>query len=201
MAAGGGSACEASQGYLRVASRVARVRFRPAPGIFASSLVSSRRLCALPSKPPQSAATCASADSPLWPNGGWPRSCARQAASTRSGSQPSAAPSSLPIWAHSSEWVSLVRGKSAWPTSTTCVFAASLRSAELCSTLALSRWNGLRSWLRARLAGSAANRSVACPSYAASAGHLLSLPPVSSSATARPASSRATGTRNGEQET
>jgi hypothetical protein len=32
-------------------------------------------------------------------------------------------------------------------------------------------------------------------------GHRLSLPPVSSSATARPASSRATGTRNGEQET
>ncbi len=32
-------------------------------------------------------------------------------------------------------------------------------------------------------------------------GHLLSLPPTASSATARPASSRATGTRNGEQDT
>src|ERR1700729_143399 len=32
-------------------------------------------------------------------------------------------------------------------------------------------------------------------------GHLLSLPPVVSSTAARPASSRATGTRNGEQET
>src|SRR5690348_16973045 len=38
------------------------------------------------------------------------------------------------------------------------------------------------------------------PAFAAS-GHLLSLPPASSSATARPASSLATGTRNGEQET
>ena len=54
-------------------------------------------------------------------------------------------PSPLPICAHSSECVNLVRGKSAWPTSTTWVFAASLRSAELCSTRALSRWNGLRS--------------------------------------------------------
>src|SRR5258708_14816609 len=38
------------------------------------------------------------------------------------------------------------------------------------------------------------------PAFAAS-GHLLSLPPASSKATARPASSLATGTRNGEQET
>jgi len=35
----------------------------------------------------------------------------------------------------------------------------------------------------------------------APAAHLLSLPPVSASATARPASSLATGTRNGEQDT
>ena len=60
----------AGQGYLSVASRVARVRFSPAPGTFASSRVSSRRLCALPSKPPQPAANVASADSPLCPNGG-----------------------------------------------------------------------------------------------------------------------------------
>ena len=57
----------------------------------------------------------ASAISPLWPNGGWPRSWARHAASTRSGSQPSAAPSSRPICAHSRECVSRVRGKSACP--------------------------------------------------------------------------------------
>ena len=47
------AASEASHGYFRVASRVARVRFSPAPGIFASILVSRRRLCAFPSKPPQ----------------------------------------------------------------------------------------------------------------------------------------------------
>src|SRR5258705_8969441 len=101
-------ASPASHGYLRVASRVALVRFRPVPGTLASSLVSKRRLCAFPSNPPQPAATWASADSPLCPNGGCPRSWARQAASTRSGSQPSAAPTSLPICAHSSEAAGLV---------------------------------------------------------------------------------------------
>ena len=35
-----------------------------------------RRVCALPSKPPMSAAHALRAFSPLWPNGGWPRSCA-----------------------------------------------------------------------------------------------------------------------------
>ena len=65
-----------------------------------SSRVSSRSVCALPSKPPQSAANSFSACSPLWPKGGWPRSWERQAASTRSGSQPRAAPSSRPTWAH-----------------------------------------------------------------------------------------------------
>ena len=80
--------------------------------VFASSRVSSRNDCALPSKPPMSAAAWSSATSPLCPNGGWPRSCARQAVSTRSGSQPSAAPSSRPTCAHSSECVSRVRGKS-----------------------------------------------------------------------------------------
>ena len=59
------SPARAGQGYFSVASRVARVRFSPAPGTLASSRVSSRRLCALPSNPPQPAANSASADSPL----------------------------------------------------------------------------------------------------------------------------------------
>ena len=163
-------------GYLSVASRVARVRFSPAPGTLASSRVSSRRLCAFPSKPPHGAASSARAASPLWPNGGCPRSCARHAASTRSASQPSTAPSSRPICAHSSEWVSRVRGKSPASTATTCVLAASRRSAEVCSTRARSRSNGLRgnraraasaaaegsqAGAAARLGGSAAQRAVA----------------------------------------
>ena len=72
---------------------------------------------------------------------GDPRSCARQAVSTRSGSAPSAPASSRPICAHSREWVSRVRGKSLSPTPTTCVRAASRRSAAECMTRALSRTN------------------------------------------------------------
>ena len=160
----------ATQGYLSAASKVARVRFRPAPGTFGSRRVSRRSDWALPSKPPQasappSSARAARADSPLWPNGGWPRSCARPAASTRSGSQPSTAPRSRPICAHSSEWVSRVLGKSADPARSTCVFAASLRRAELCRTRARSRWNCVRS---ARLGGSATQRSVSCAVYVTS---------------------------------
>ena len=45
----------------------------------------------------------------------------------------------------------------AGPALTTCVFAASLRSAELCRTRARSRWNSVRP---ARLGGSATQRSV-----------------------------------------
>ncbi len=85
-------------------------------------------------------------------------SCARHAVSTRSGSQPIAAPIPRPICAHSSEWVSRVRGKSASPTATTWVFAASRRSAALCRTRARSRSNALRS---ARLGGSVTQRAVA----------------------------------------
>ena len=87
-------------------------------------------------------------------------SCARQAVSTRSGSHPITEPMPRPIWAHSSEWVSRVRGKSA-PTATTCVFAASRRSDALCRTRARSRSNALRP---ARLGGSATQRAVACAS-------------------------------------
>ena len=82
------------------------------PNVFASSRVSTRRVCALPSKPPHGCATSSSACSPLCPNGGCPRSWARQAVSTRSGSQPSGRPSSRPICATSREWVSRVRRKS-----------------------------------------------------------------------------------------
>ncbi|OEV18705.1 hypothetical protein AN219_27850, partial [Streptomyces nanshensis] len=75
---------------------------------------------------PAGAAISASTASPLCPNGGCPRSWARQAVSTRSGSQPSAAPSSRPTWAHSREWVSRVRGVAsqaglALPGATSCV--------------------------------------------------------------------------------
>src|SRR5205823_7988814 len=58
-----------NQGYLRVASRVARVRLRPAPSVLGSSLVSRRRVWALPSKPPMPAASSLRAASPLCPNG------------------------------------------------------------------------------------------------------------------------------------
>ncbi len=118
------------QGYLVAASRVARVRLRPTEpsGVnrLGSMRVSRRSDWALPSKPPQSWANSFSACSPLCPNGGWPRSWERQAASTRSGSQPRAAPSSRPTWAHSREWVRRVRGLAShtWlcsPGVTTCV--------------------------------------------------------------------------------
>ena len=120
---------------------------------------------------------------------------------------------------------------------TTCVFAASLRSAELCSTRARSRWNSVRP---GRLGGSAAQRSASPglyvtplvspttptfesgreqakpadrvkaraggrgraggpPPVAVGAGQRVSLPTLATAA--RPASRRATGTRNGEQDT
>ena len=58
---------------------------------------------------------------------------------------------SLPIRSSGSH--PAVRGKSLAPTSTTCVFAASLRSAELCRTRARSRWKRVRPM---RLGGPAA---------------------------------------------
>ena len=83
-----------------------------------------------------------------------PRRCARtaggrgRAPGRRSrpgrGRQPSALPSSRPIWAHSSEWVSRVRGKSLSPGTTTWVLAASRRSADECSTRARSRSYAVR---------------------------------------------------------
>ena len=147
-----GGASAADHGYLHVASSVARVRFSPAgspEGVtsLGSSRTSSRSVCALPSKPPIPRVSCASTVSPLWPKGGWPRSWDRHAASTTSGSQPSALPSSRPICATSSEWVRRLRTKSSVCGATTCVLAASRRSAELCSTRARSR----SKWLRWRL--------------------------------------------------
>ena len=82
-----------AQGYLQAASRLARVRLSPAdppsgPTTLASSRVSTRSVCALPSKPPHACAASSRASSPLCPNGGWPRSWASPAVSTTSGSQP-----------------------------------------------------------------------------------------------------------------
>lgn len=97
---------------------------------------------------------------------GWPRSWERQAASTRSGSQPRAAPSSRPTWAHSREWVRRVRGLASQteelPGVTTWVFPASLLSAAECRMRARSRWKAVRP---GRLSGSRAQRSVDCRSY------------------------------------
>ena len=90
--------------------------------------------------------------------------------------------------------MSLVRGKSAEPAVTTWVLAASRRSAALCRTRARSRSKSLRP---ARLGGSATQRAVALSSYLGI--YLLSEPPPASAA--RPASRRAIGTRNGEQDT
>ncbi len=65
-----GSGRSAVQGYLHVASRLARVRLSPngvpsAASTFGSSRVRMRRLCALPSNPPMSSAQSLSARSPL----------------------------------------------------------------------------------------------------------------------------------------
>ncbi len=96
----------------------------------------------------------------------------RQAASTRSGSQPRAAPSSRPTWAHSREWVSRVRGlaSQAWlrvPGVTTWVLPARRRSAAECSTRARSRWKAVRPGC---LSGSGSQRSVAAGSYPGMSG-------------------------------
>ena len=121
-------------GYLVAASRLARVRLSPAgrPSGWTrlgSRRVRMRRVCALPSKPPMSAATSSRAVSPLWPKGGCPRSCARQATSTTSARHPSAPPNSRPIWATSRLCVSRLRTKSSLPGPRTWVFADRRRSA------------------------------------------------------------------------
>ena len=137
-------------GYLLAASSAARVRLRPAlrPSARENVLASSRVRIAGSARCPRTRRCRArprrARASPVWPNGGWPRSWARQAVSTRSGSQPSALPSSRPIWAHSSEWVSRVRGKSLSAGTTTWVFAASRRNAAECSTRARSRSYAVR---------------------------------------------------------
>lgn len=161
------------QGYFVAASRAALVRLRPTltgspvssdtTNRLGSIRVSRRSDCAFPSKPPQSLAKSLRACSPLWPKGGWPMSCDRQAVSTRSGSQPRAAPSSRPTWAHSRECVRRVRAlaSQSWlrvPGVTTCVLPARRRSAAECSTRARSRWNAV---LPGLLSGSVAQRSVA----------------------------------------
>ncbi len=165
------------QGYFVAASRAARVRLSPTltssplrgsrTKRLGSRRVSSRSDWALPSKPPQSDAKSLSACSPLCPKGGCPMSWERQAASTRSGSQPSAAPSSRPTWAHSREWVRRVRGLASQavprvPGVTTWVLPASLRRAAEWSTRARSRWNAVRP---GRLSGSVSQRSASAAPY------------------------------------
>ncbi len=158
-------------GYLVAASKHARVRLRPTlrppstpsgAKVLASSRVSRRSVWALPSKPPTRPAASFSARSPLCPNGGWPRSWARHAVSTMSGSQPSVVASSRPICATSRLCVSRLRTKSSVPGPTTWVLAASRRSIALCSTRARSRANAVRP---GRLTGSETQRSASCSSY------------------------------------
>ena len=132
-------------GYLHDASSEARVRLSPT-----LRPVGARRPwppagsgCAGSARCPRSLrtrrATDASAASPVCPNGGCPRSWARHAVSTRSGSAPRTWPIPRPICAHSSEWVSRVRGKSLSPGTTTWVLSARRRSADEWSTRARSR--------------------------------------------------------------
>ena len=159
-------------GYLTAASSEALVRFTPADRpsewkTFGSSRVSRRSVCALPSNPPMPAAMSASARSPLWPNGGWPRSWHRHAQSTTSGSHPSMAPTCRPIWATSSVWVSLVRAKSSVPATRICVFAPSLRSADECTTRARSRSKAVRDF---DFGGSPAQRCSSNAVYPSPAG-------------------------------
>ena len=171
-----GSPGRRGHGYFAVASSTARVRLSPAgapsgPRTFASSRVSVRSVCALPSKPPHGLGDRVQRGLPVVPERRVAGSWASPAASTTSGSQPRAAPSVRAIWATSSEWVSRVRGKSAEPASTTWVVAASRRSAEECSTRARSRSKSVRGtapepagW--ARLPGSGTRRARSCSPYA-----------------------------------
>ena len=139
-----------THGYLQIASRVARVRLRPAgtppaPMTLGSRRVTTRRVWALPSNPPIEAAAASRARSPLCPKGGCPRSWDRHAASTTSGSAPSSLPSSRPTWATSRECVRRVRTKSSEIGPSTCVFSPRRRSAEEWRMRARSRSNSVRS--------------------------------------------------------
>ena len=90
-------------------------------------------------------ATSSSAASPVWPKGGWPRSCARQAASTRSGSAaerlarvPGRSGRTQRVGEPGAREVRLLAGATTW------VLPASRRSAALCSTRARSRSKAVR---------------------------------------------------------
>src|SRR3954454_13325356 len=157
-------------GYFVHASSVARVRLSPtdAPDsstVLASSRVRSRRVWALPSKPPHGSATSCSACSPLWPKGGWPRSWASAAVSAMSGCEPRARDRSRATWATSRLCVSRLRTKSSICGPCTWVLAASRREAAACTTRARSRSYGVRSGASTRLGGSATSRSRSCSSY------------------------------------
>ena len=62
-----------------------------------------------------------SASSPVWPNGGWPRSCPSAIASVRSSFSRSARATPREIPATSSVWVMRVRKWSPWGAMNTCV--------------------------------------------------------------------------------
>ncbi len=160
-------------GYLVQASRVARVRLSPteAPAeskVLASSRDSNRSVWALPSKPPQSWLSSARTRSPLWPNGGWPRSWASAAVSVMSGWQPSARARSRATCATSRLWVSRLRTKSSVCGPTTWVLAASRRDAAACTTRARSRSKAVRTGASTRLGGSSTTRARSCSSYSSS---------------------------------
>ena len=135
------------QGYFVQASSVARVRLSPTdlPSRRGSSPPAGSG-CATSGRCPRSLRTprssSASTRSPLCPNGGWPRSCASAAVSTRSGWQPSARARSRATWATSREWVSRLRTKSSVCGPKTWVLAASRRDAAAWTTRARSRSNG-----------------------------------------------------------
>ncbi len=198
--------CGRAHGYFVHASSVARVRLSPSErpagsADFASSRVRIRSVCALPSNPPQTPASASSTASPLWPNGGCPRSWARAAVSARSGWQPSGCAMSRATWATSRLWVSRLRTKSsAWGPST-WVLAASRRKDAECTTRARSRSNAVRTGAGTRLEGSATIRARACASYSASQstterGYAKRRSPRSGRAGRRSARNRAAPTRS-----
>ena len=151
-----------------LANKLARVRFSPLATPLASTTLGSsrtnrRKVWALPSNPPASAAHSESAHSPLCPKGGWPISWAKQAVSTTSASTPTRLASSRPIWATSREWVSRFLAKSSPAVGErTWVLAARRRSADECNSRPRSLAKSLRleEWL------SGTKRSVSDALYA-----------------------------------
>ena len=157
-------------GYLVQASSVARVRLSPterpsASTVLASSRVSSRRVCALPSKPPHGPpARAARARRCGRTAGGRGRGPAPRSRRCPAG-DPSARDRSRATWATSRLWVSRLRTKSSICGPCTWVLAASRRDAAAWTTRARSRSYGVRSGASTRLGGSATSRSRSWASY------------------------------------